>query len=435
VDVALADIASSWKGHVRKKEGAPSWTVMIFMGADTLRRDDPLPEAVDDDLAEIRAVGLAEIRAVGERANHNLDIFVQVHGRGDPYRLHFGRDMDGKPIELEAHVPLGQVDNEDGQALSDFIESSTLRVGHRRDDRSMLVLWGHAYDFAFGRSLTPGGAIESLDFLEISQTLRRLQTRMLEAYKERDNDRAPELPKLDIIGFDTCDVATVEIAYQLEPFADFLLGSQVGVPIPGWPYHRILDRLQNPKGDLPGPPELGAYAVRRFCASYGPSIPVTLTLLNLKYAPRLSELVEALAVELAIAIGNPPTRDRVTELFFESQTEAGKPFVDAADLCLNLLGSKQYPFLSQKALELGNYLVGRQEDVVVGLSDQAAGWPLIAEHGRNSGELVRLNGLSLYAPHIALPGDPGAVRQLYDKFKFVQKTRWGKLVHDLAGLR
>jgi hypothetical protein len=427
VNVALVDIGNAWKGYpdVRKKEGDPSWTVMIFMGADTIKRDDPLGDAVDDDLAELRAVG--------KHANDNLDIFVQVHGRGSPHRLHFGRDTAGNPQELDAPVPGNQADNEDGQALSDFIETSTMRVGHRRQDRSMLVLWGHAYDFAFGRTLTPGGAIVSLDFGEISTLLRRLQTRMLEAFRARDNDKNPEPPTLDIIGFDACDTATVEIAFQLQPFAKYLLGSQIGIPIPGWPYHRILDRLQNPYGDLMAAPELGAYTVRRFCASYDASSPVTLTLLNLALVPRLSELVETLAVELAIAVGNPTTRDRVTELFFESQTEAGKPFVDAADLCLNLLGSMQYPSLSQRARDLGNYLAGPRGNVV-GLSDEAAGWPLIAEHGRNSGELVRLNGLSLYAPHVAIPDDPGAVRQLYDKFKFVQNTRWSSLVHDLAGL-
>ena len=34
--------------------------------------------------------------------------------------------------------------------------------------------------------------------------------------------------KLDILAFDACDLATVEMACQLEPFAKYLLGSQIG---------------------------------------------------------------------------------------------------------------------------------------------------------------------------------------------------------------
>ena len=69
------------------------------------------------------------------------------------------------------------------QALIDFIEDSIKESGHRRDDYSMLVLWGHAYDFAFGRSRTREGAIDAIDFVELSGMLQRLQDRMKERYR------------------------------------------------------------------------------------------------------------------------------------------------------------------------------------------------------------------------------------------------------------
>jgi hypothetical protein len=401
----------------KRKEG-PKWTVMVFMGADTIEGNAPLGDAVDADLEEMRSVGGGE----------NLDIFVQVHGSGEPRRYHFGQGLDGKPTP----VPGDELDYQDGQALSDFIEYSTLKVRHRRQDYSMLVLWGHAYDFAFGRSLTSSGSVAALDFAELSKVLRRLQDKMLALYRH-DDDRDETRPTLDIIGFDACDIATVEMACQLEPFAKFLLASQIGIPIPGWPYDRILGRLKHPKGDLMTPPEFGSYVVRRFCESYKASSPVTLTLLNLAHAPRLFKLAEDLAVELAIAIGNPQTRDRIIDLFFGSQTEDGKPFVDVADLCLSLLTPGGNPSLVRGALELGNFLAG-PPDKVVGLSNTGEGRPLVAEHGRNAGRLARLNGLNLYAPHVAPPDDLTVVKNLYDSFVFAQRTRWSDLVHNLANL-
>jgi hypothetical protein len=134
---------------------------------------------------------------------------------------------------------------------------------------------------------------------------------------------------------------------------------------------------------------------------------------------------------LAIAMSDPDTRGQILAVFFDSQTEPGKPFVDAADLCLNLLGLRQYPVLSQRARDLGDYLVAHHGNVV-GRSKVAEGWPLVAEHGRNSGSLVRLNGLSLYAPHVAPPAEPEMVRRLYDELSFAKATEWGGLVHKLA---
>ena len=404
------------------------WTVMVFMGATTIDGGEPLIDAASDDIEEIRTIG------GGGRAD--LNIFVQVNRDDGVERYRFANDENGDPAEYEEPVPPEQRDFQHGRALSRFIEHSLDTSKHRRQDHAMLVLWGHAYDFAFGRSLTPGGAIAALDFAAISDVLSRLQDKVQQGFVARDPDAAKKIkpPTLDILGFDACDISTVELAYQLRTFAKFLLSSQIGIPIPGWPYHRILDRLQNPYGDVMSPPELGAYAVRRFCDTYDATSPVTLSLLNLALADELFDRAEKMAVELAIAIENPDARDRILEAFLQSQTEPGKPFVDVADLCLNLVGESDYPLLVQHARALGDLVAGHH-GVVAGKSKTYEGWRLVAEHGRNSGDLVRLNGLSLFAPHVAPPSDPEVVRDRYGAFDFAQRTRWGASVHKLADLR
>jgi hypothetical protein len=422
-----APVSSSSKVSTTDEKRAPKWTVMVFMGAETIEGNEPLHDAVEADLDEIRSITTVRTDPPFERVVGALDIHVQVHRMADAtWRYHFSfKDEDEKITETKRQIPKGDVE----QALVEFVVESISESDHGPDDHSMLVLWGHAYDFAFGRSTTRGGVVDAIDFVELSRMLQRLQDR----YRELDRYRSAERRTLDIIGFDACDVATVEMACQLQPFAKYLLASEMGIPIPGWPYDRILDRLRNPKGRLMAPPEFGSYVVRRFCESYPATSPVSLTLLNLAHAPRLFELAESLAVELAIAIGNPQTRDRIIDLFFGSQTEDGKPFVDVADLCLSLLTAGGGASLVQKALDMGNFLTGPQGKVV-GLSDTAQGRPLVAEHGRNAGQLVRLNGLSIYAPHVAPPDDASVVRNLYGKFVFAQKTRWSDLVHNLANL-
>ena len=409
---------SGWNsGSASGVNGKPKWTVMVFMGADKIDGNEPLDEAAKADIDEI-AFSSAEPTPDAP----TLDIFVQVHrSTGATQRLRFGRNPEEpRPIP----------DQRPGEALINFIEDSILTSKHRRGDHSMLVLWGHAYDFAFGRSRTREGTVDSIDFIELSTLLERLQDRILTVY-QKGGDPTNERPTLDIVGFDACDVATVEMAYQLHPFAKYLLGSEIGIPIPGWPYDRILDRLRDPKGRPMTPPEFGSYVVRRFCESYPASSPVSLTFLDLAKATELRHRGKILALALLVAIADSDERDRTTELFTQSRTGDGRPFVDVADLCLNLVRHSGDALVVEAARAVGDLLLN-PDPPCAGKSAMGKGRPFIVDHGRNAGELARLNGISLYAPHVALDSEVDAARQVYDRFVFAQETVWSQLVHTLA---
>ena len=400
------------------------WTVMVFMGAETIEGNEPLDGAAEADLDEMRFVGGAE----------TLDVYVQVHHRADAtQRYHFGFDPHGnKQTETKKEVPKEGSDS----ALIRFIRESIADSGHRRADHSMLVLWGHAYDFAFGRSKTRAGVVDAIDFVELSGMLQRLQDMMKAQYTQLYSDISEERPTLDIIGFDACDVATVELACQLQPFAKYLLGSEITIPIPGWPYDRILDRLKKPEGRLMTPPEFGSYVVRRFCEAYPASSPVSLTFLDLARATELRPLAKVLALALAVAIGDCDKRRRIMNLFTQSQTGEDRPYVDVVDLCFNLMRYSGDPLVAEAARMLGDLLLSPRPPLVgnrpTGKRSTGGGLPFIVDHGRNAGELARLNGISLYAPHVAFGNDFEAVRSLYDRFVFAQETVWSGLVHALA---
>jgi Clostripain family len=390
------------------------WTIMIFMGADTIAGNTPLDGAADADLDEIGFAG----------GTDRLNIFVQLHRTNRvARRFHFGAN-NGKPFVDEKDIP----EAVPGDALIPFVRDCLQAVVPRKNDGLMLVLWGHAYDFAFGRSRTRSGVIDSIDFVELSDKLEDFQASMSQA--SAGNPDAHH-DKLDIVGFDTCDAATLELAYQLEPYTRFMVGSQVGIPIPGWPYDRILDRLVCPKGDLMSPSEFGSYIVRRYCESYPPEDPVSLSLLNLAKLADVRHHTKLLALALATTIGRPQGRNRIIDLFKRSQTAKGRPFVDVADLCVNLVRDSGHPFVTAAARALGNQLIGPWPPMA-GESQDGSKRPLVAEIGRNAGELARLNGISLYAPHVAPENDGDEVRKVYNSFRLAQETRWSRLVHALA---
>ncbi len=157
------------------------------------------------------------------------------------------------------------------------------------------------------------------------------------------------------------------------------------------------------------PVEFGAYVVRRFCESYPASSPVSLTMLDLEQAPRLRDHAEMLALTLASAIGTPAGCNRILDMFDWSQTAEDRPFVDVAELCLNLMRGSGDTLVAEAARALGDLLAGAHP-LLVGKSEEGLGRPFVVEHGRNAGELARLNGISLYAPHVAPGTDFDALR-------------------------
>ena len=177
--------------------------------------------------------------------------------------------------------------------------------------------------------------------------------------------------------------------------------------------------------------ELGSYIVRRYSESYTAEHPVSLTLLDLRQADELFASVEVLARMLIRHVGEVGAREQMATSFARSQTAPRKAFVDLADLCLNLLLDGKDPLVIEAARAVGNFLISPKPPLV-GQSAEGRGRPFVVDHGRNAAETARLNGLSIYAPHVSPAEDFDALHSLYQSFVFAQKTQWSELVHTLA---
>ena len=395
----------------------PKWTVMVFMAAEPDPGRKDLSQEAADDIKEMQSVGSGD----------SLNIFLQLHSKGTAQRRHVQKEgKDERPLD----VAESERDATNGNALIAFIRWALKEAQHGPGDYSMLVLWGHAYQFAFGHAVT-GSGIDGIDFGELADVFRKFQAELFAEYQDQfaTAGRVPEMPKLNIVGFDACDVATLEVCYQVQPFAEYLVASEMGVPLPGWPYDRVLDRIRNAKGRWMGPAELGTYIVRRFCERYhAQDRVVSLTLLDLRWAATLVDLTEVLARKLAVAVGEDADELAVVRnLFVESQTFEGKPFIDVADLCVNLLRHSGDLAVRQAAEQLGDVLIS-PGPVRRGQSEKGTGRPFIAEHGCNGSAAAKLHGVSLYAPHVAPDADVDASAPWYRKFAFATETNWAALV-------
>src|SRR5262245_47238427 len=106
-------------GNGRQQE---KWTVMVFMGAATIKGNAPLKEAAESDLAEMAAVG----------SGRGLNVFVQVHQGGDfiPRRARVVERMRPKLDRLPP-VPDTERVLTGGHALLSFIRWSLRAARHQ----------------------------------------------------------------------------------------------------------------------------------------------------------------------------------------------------------------------------------------------------------------------------------------------------------------
>jgi hypothetical protein len=58
--------------------------------------------------------------------------------------------------------------------------------------------------------------------------------------------RETQMQKLDLVGFDMCLMAQLEVAFELEGLADVMVGSEASEPGDGWPYEAVLSHFANP---------------------------------------------------------------------------------------------------------------------------------------------------------------------------------------------
>jgi hypothetical protein len=395
--------------------GKPRWTVMIFMGAGHIDGvTAPLDQYARQDIEEIH-------KALAGGTDPSVNVFVELHTDEAVERQWIGH----KGVDAPAMSP----GLSDGKALTSFVDWCLRASGHQDGDYSMLVMWGHAYQFAIGARRTPIG-IDALDYAELSQVLKASQANW-KATLKTDFD-----PRLDVIAFDACDVSTIEVANLLHPFANYLIASEIGVPLPGWPYHTILNQLLKSRtSSAPmGPAALGSYIVRRFCEEYRRAetdttrFAVSLTMLDLHRASDVYRAAEHLAGIIALAGGQDESElQRIATQFARAQTIAGHPFVDVADFCLNVVRSCTNDELRMAAAALGDMLIRPRP------LDSATSGPFILEHARNSHLTAKLQGVSLYAPQIANGQDWRATRFWYDKLGSADGASvWSQVIHVLA---
>lgn len=100
----------------------------------------------------------------------------------------------------------------------------------------ILTLWGHGDGRNFKGIEGKGVCFDenSLDYL----TIKEIKESLKKVYEKKERI-------IDIIIFDACFMQTVEVSYELKDYVEYIIASQAYVPLDGFPYDDILNKISN----------------------------------------------------------------------------------------------------------------------------------------------------------------------------------------------
>lgn len=188
------------------------WKIMVYLSG-----DNDLGESMVSSIT-----GLA--RLIGKTDRATVHVFYDSSVADYPSLVfHFTNAGDGEVIDLGYEV------NASERSVYKFLESCF--VDRPAAEKHMLVLSGHGDAFQGNNFLRDSGGDSSVSMTGLSRVLRDIKKKYL---KDRN---------FDIIGFDSCCMSGVEIAMQIDQYADKMIASQGLTPHDGWDYAGLIDRM------------------------------------------------------------------------------------------------------------------------------------------------------------------------------------------------
>lgn len=272
--------------------------------------------------------------------------------------------IEGGKMALQDRQPSASMAS--GATFADFLKWG---VSNYPADHYMVVIWDHGGGSITGvcqDDLYPYDARGNADSLTLPE--------MRDAIKQAG-------VTFDVVGFDTCLMATVETAQILSPYAKYMVASEESEPGAGWDYTSWPGWLAAHTGTSGA--DLGTVICQTYynkCASYRQQGMATLSVIDLKEIGKVSQAFQEASDDIAFATIDPMSLRRLQQGAKSAESYGDSGFfsmnmVDLADL-MNKTSS----------------VVGNDAKAVVSAIDEAVVYEV---HGRNR---ASASGLSVYYP-------------------------------------
>jgi hypothetical protein len=395
------------------------WTFMVYLAG-----DNNLSSAADIDLKEMRTVG----------STTNVNIIAQVDRAAGLGSMRYCVQCDGKEEETES---LGQMDSGDPKTLTDFISWTAEKYPA---ERYALILWNHGGGWepsemdhiakeagtpnyspreATERSATPlartlfrtslkrifslsspaeraicsdDGSGHSLDTIELGHVL--------------DEGVKTLGQPLDLLGMDACLMSNLEVAYQVQKYAKYMVASEENEPNNGWPYDVVMRKLTEDV-DLPTT-QLAEHIVHAYIKSYvdiNYKGPVTQAACDLSRIADVADPLDKLADVLIARL--PDTANEVWKAQKKSARFWHNTLWDISHFCQELASATSDSSVKKAAQDVQTALVSGPGRFVIAES----------HHGDR---VKNCAGSTIYF----VPPGVLTISQYYEDLDYAAKHRW-----------
>lgn len=232
--------------NIYSAKNVADWTLFIYMES-----DKDLNDAALKNITDIARAGVPE----------NINVVIQLHTWQE---VAWRYVLKGNNISLDSIVNL-KLEPED-----DLTDGFNWAFNNFKSKYKMVVLWNHGFGI-----LDPVWSESDENWVpEISQDIISTRSRLIDHCFDHNNHKGVlfypqtkvyltnqaminafektknsvlESSKIDIISFDACRMAMIEIGYQLSDFADYLIGSQDCELKDGCDYFSLIKNLSSNK--------------------------------------------------------------------------------------------------------------------------------------------------------------------------------------------
>ena len=204
----------------RHTDAAPSgqkakWTVMVYMSGDN-DLEDYVVQDIEAELSPTGSSADVQLIALADRAPGYDTSREDWQGT---MLFHVTKDMKASPTSAVADW--GERNFGDKQTLIDFV---TWAKANYPADRYALYFWGHGWNWHPGYVMQDDTEYDTLDMEEVKDAL-------------------PALGFIDLVGFDGCNMASIEVQLLWHGHATALAHSQEWVGGEGVQYDEVLQKL------------------------------------------------------------------------------------------------------------------------------------------------------------------------------------------------
>jgi len=231
----------------------------------------------------------------------------------------------------------------------------------------------------------------------------------------------------DLLGFHSCSVSSLEVAYELQDTATYMLASQGTAFVGSWPYRQMLRRVFNA---LSTDPQLNAQTMKEmltdlffFCMHNSTDFllagyPFDLSLCDLTKLSTIRAPLAKLSKALVNLVNDPRYVDLVILAHWKAQSFYQEMYTDLYDFCF-CLSDKIMQFAGehsetlQTALDACNDVIQALEKETWGKGKRGPEEKLIICSEFAGPEYQYAHGLSLYFPWSM----PNADRQILEEYK------------------